>query len=57
MISKGYKKYVRQEKARIRREVADGEEQTELIAKLYDGLEDKKTAEATRPSTSPKAKS
>ncbi|NQV13451.1 MAG: hypothetical protein HQ530_04085 [Parcubacteria group bacterium] len=46
MASKGYKKYIRQEKARIRREVGDKEEQTKLIAELYSGLKDKKAAES-----------
>ncbi|MBU1177796.1 hypothetical protein KJ903_01105 [Patescibacteria group bacterium] len=44
MLSKGYKKYIRQEKARIRREVGDKKEQVKLIAELYRGLKDKKTA-------------
>lgn len=44
MISKGYKKYIRQEKARIRREVESEEEQRKLTAELYSGIEGKKIA-------------
>jgi hypothetical protein len=38
-ISKGYRKYIRKEKARIRREVLDVEEQKRQIEKLYEGIE------------------
>ncbi len=34
-LPKSLKKYIRKEKARIRREVLDLEEQKELIGKLY----------------------
>ena len=34
-ISKGYRKYIRKEKARIRREILDEQEQKRLIAELY----------------------
>lgn len=35
-MSKSLRKYIRQEKARIRREVLDLKEQKELIEKLYE---------------------
>ena len=37
-ISHGYKRYVRQEKARIRKEVFDFEEQEKQIKDLYSNL-------------------
>lgn len=37
-ISKGLKKYIRKEKARIRREVSDIERQKQLIQDLYKQL-------------------
>lgn len=45
MASKGYRKYIRREKARIRREVEDQPERDKMIADLYSGVEDKKTPE------------
>jgi len=41
MISKSYKKYLRREKARIRREVLEVGEQEKLIKELYVGIEEK----------------
>jgi len=35
MLSRGIRKYIRREKARIRREVFDLEKQKELIRELY----------------------
>lgn len=40
-ISKGYKKYLRSEKARIRKEVLDVNEQEKLIEDLYNNLHKK----------------
>lgn len=37
-ISKGYRKYIRQEKARIRREILDIEEQKKQIESLYSSI-------------------
>lgn len=37
-ISRGLKKYIRKEKARIRREVSDIEKQKQLIQELYKQL-------------------
>ncbi len=37
-LSKGIRKYIRKEKARIRREVLDIEEQKRLIKELYEKL-------------------
>lgn len=37
-ISKGYKKFIRQEKARIRKEIINIEEQNNLIQALYQNL-------------------
>lgn len=37
-ISRGYKKFLRQQKARIRREVIDPEEQKKLIDELYQDI-------------------
>lgn len=37
-ISKGYRKYIRQEKARIRREILDLEEQERQIRELYNHI-------------------
>lgn len=37
-LSRGIRKYIRQEKARIRREVLDVEEQKRLINQLYERL-------------------
>lgn len=34
-ISKGFRKYLRREKARLRREVFDIEEQKRMIAEIY----------------------
>ena len=45
-ISKGFRKFIRLEKARIRREVLDTKEQERLIEKLYEGINnDEKKAE------------
>lgn len=41
-ISRGYRKYIREEKARIRREVLDLEERKRLIKQLYSGIKDPK---------------
>lgn len=41
-ISKGFRKYLRKEKARIRREVFDIEEQKRLIKELYKNIEQTK---------------
>ena len=40
-ISRGYRKYLRAEKARIRREVIDQKEQKKLIDELYSSFEEK----------------
>lgn len=37
-ISKGYRKYIRQEKARIRREILDLEGQKQQIKELYERI-------------------
>ena len=41
-ISRGYKRYLRKEKSRIRQEILNIEEQKELIAMLYQDLSPKK---------------
>lgn len=41
-ISRGYKRYLRKEKARIRQEILNIEEQEELIAELYQSISPKK---------------
>ena len=48
-LSRGYKKYIRKEKARIRREFLDIGEQDKLIAELYKGLEINKPELNTNP--------
>jgi hypothetical protein len=40
-ISNGYRRYVRQEKAKIRKEVFDSEEQEKQIKELYNNLQKK----------------
>lgn len=37
-LSRGYKKFLRKEKARIRQEIIDPQEQNKLIQELYPGL-------------------
>jgi len=46
-ISKGFRKYIRTEKARIRREILDIEEQDKLISELYKNFEMSKINEAS----------
>ncbi len=41
-ISKSFRKFIRKEKARIRREILDVKKQEELIAELYQKLSKEK---------------
>jgi len=43
MISKSYRKHLRREKARIRREILELDEQEKSIKELYAGMKDGKT--------------
>ena len=42
VISRGYKRYLRNEKARIRQEILNIEEQNKLITELYQNISPKK---------------
>ena len=42
LLSRGYRRYIRETKAKIRKEVIDKEEQQKMIDELYAGFEAKK---------------
>lgn len=51
-LPKGLRKFIRQEKARIRREVLDFQEQQKLINELYERLSIKKISNSRASSRS-----